>query len=58
MPSGFSGSTLRGWVRARALVELKLRTRMLDDGEALERLLARSAIVNLDAVRALEAGGG
>jgi len=31
---------------------------MLDDGEALERLLARSAIVNLDAVRALEAGGG
>jgi hypothetical protein len=38
----------------RALVELKLRTRLLD-GEALERLFARSAIIDLDAVRALEA---
>jgi len=38
----------------RALVELKLRTRLLDGGEALERLLARSDVVDLNAVRALE----
>jgi len=43
-------------VAVRALVEMKLRTRLLDDGEALERLLARSAIIDLDAVQALEAG--
>jgi hypothetical protein len=38
-----------------ALVELKLRTRLLDDGEALERLLSRSSIIDLAAVQALEA---
>jgi len=44
-------------VAVRALVELKLRTRLLDDGEALERLLAQSAIIGLDEVRALESRG-
>jgi len=38
----------------RALVELKLRTSVLDDSERLERLFARSAIVDLETVRAFE----
>jgi len=38
----------------RALVELKLRTRLLDSGEALERLLARTGIVGLSQVQAID----
>lgn len=40
----------------RALVELKLRTRLLDNGATLERLLASPEVVDTEAVRALERG--
>jgi len=38
----------------RALVELKLRTRLLDDLVTLQRLLAQSGVIGLAEVRALE----
>ena len=38
----------------RALVELKLRTRLLDDWAAMERLFARSEVLGLAEVNALE----
>jgi hypothetical protein len=39
----------------RAPVELKLRTRLLDNGDALERLMARTGVVGVSPGKAIEA---